>query len=197
MLKACTSVRSVLSNMCILNVPLASDQFLLQTDASCLGVGCVLNVCRCDEIRPADFYNRQLRGAEIRYSATELEALAVVESIKHFLHYLYGRKFTVIMDHKQLNSLMIYKTLNKRLHGMALKLMEHDIVIENRQGAENQNADGLSLQAWRDNETTTLVDPKTENDAVVDPVDGGSSSLQVTHLSGGNVGPSTEEENRQ
>ena len=37
----------------------------------------------------------------------------------------------------------------------------------------------------RHNETTTLVDPRTEKDAVVDPVDGGASSLQVTHLSGG------------
>ena len=71
-----------------LNVLLASDRFLLHTDTSGLGAGCVLNVCRDGEILPAAFYSRQLQGAEVRYSATELEALAVVESIKHFLHYL-------------------------------------------------------------------------------------------------------------
>ena len=149
MLKAFTSLRSALSNFCILNVPLASDQFLLHTDASGLGVGCVLNVCRDGEILPAAFYSRQLRGAEVRYSTTKLEVLVVVESIKHFLHYLYDRKFTVITDHKPLTSLMTSKTLNRSLHGIALKLMEHDMVIESRYGTENQNADGLSCHTWR------------------------------------------------
>ena len=147
MLEAFTSLCSAFSYFCVLYVPLASDQFLLHTDASGLGVGCVLNVCRDGEILPASFYSRQLRGAEVRYSATKLDALAVVESIKHFLHYLYGRKFTVMTDHKPLTSLMTSKTLNRRLHGMALKLMEPDMVIEYRQGAENENADGLSRQA--------------------------------------------------
>ena len=169
MLEAFTSLRNTLSNFCILNVPLSSDQFLLHTDASGLGVGCVLNVCRDGEILPAAFYSCQLRGAEVRYSAMELEALAVLESIKHFLHYLNGRKFTVITDHKPLTSLITSKTLNGRLHGIALKLMEHDMVIEYRQGAESQNGGGLSRQALRYTETTTLVDPRTEKDAVVNP----------------------------
>ena len=41
------------------------------------------------EVLPAAFYSRQLHGAEQRYSATELEALVVVESIKHFLHFVW------------------------------------------------------------------------------------------------------------
>ena len=41
------------------------------------------------------------------------------------------------------------------------------MVIEYRQGAD-QNADGLSHQAWRFNETTTLVDPRTETPLMVD-----------------------------
>ena len=88
MLEAFTSWCSAFSNFCFLNALLASDRFLLHTDASGLGVGCVLNVCRDGEILPAAFYSHQLQGAEVRYSATELEALTVVESIKHFLHYL-------------------------------------------------------------------------------------------------------------
>ena len=72
MLEAFTSLRSALSNFCILNVPLASDQFLLHTDASGLGVGCVPNVCRDGEILPAAFYSRQLRGAEVRIQPRNL-----------------------------------------------------------------------------------------------------------------------------
>ena len=42
--KLCNS----LCNHCILNVPLESDSFVLHTDASCKGMGCVLNVSRND-----------------------------------------------------------------------------------------------------------------------------------------------------
>ena len=60
------------------------------TDASGHGIGAVLQVKRSDGWAPAAFYSRQTRGAERRYSASELEALVVVESIKHFSSYLYG-----------------------------------------------------------------------------------------------------------
>ena len=64
MLEAFDSLRCSLSKVCCQTVPLASDEFLLHTDASGLGVGCVLNVCRNGEVLPAAFYSRQLRGAE-------------------------------------------------------------------------------------------------------------------------------------
>ena len=94
------SLHCALSKFCCPTVPLANDEFLLHTDASGLGVGCILNACRHGEVLPTAFYSRQLRGAEQRYSATELEALMVVESIKHFLHFLYGQKFKVITGQK-------------------------------------------------------------------------------------------------
>ena len=53
------------------------------------------------------FYSRQLRGAETRHSATELEALAVVASVQHFVHYLYGCNFVVMTDHRPLTALII------------------------------------------------------------------------------------------
>ena len=34
---------------------------------------------------------RQLRGAELNYSATKLEALAVITTVEHFAHYLFGK----------------------------------------------------------------------------------------------------------
>ena len=85
-----------------------------------------------------------------RYSATELEALAVIESIKHFYHFLYGRQFTVVTNHKPLTSLLTSKVLNRRLHSMALKLMEFDVVIWYKRGEENDNTDGLTRQGIED-----------------------------------------------
>ncbi len=125
-----------LCDMCVLHVPSHSDQFILHTDASGRGIGGVLNVQRDDGILPVAFYSRQLRGAEVQYSATEVEALAVVCAVQHFLPYLYGRHFRVVIDHQALTALMSSKTLNRRLQGMALKLMQFDFEIVYRPGDE-------------------------------------------------------------
>ena len=61
-------------------------------DTSGIGIGGVLQVWRSDQWA---FYSRQTRGAEQRYSATELEALALVDTAKHFAYYLYGKSFQV------------------------------------------------------------------------------------------------------
>ena len=79
-----------LCNFCTLHIPVSTDSFQIQRDASSLGVGAVLNVIRGDRELPVAFFSRPLRGAEHRYSATELEALAVVAAIQHFLPHLHG-----------------------------------------------------------------------------------------------------------
>ena len=48
---------------------------------------------------PAGYFSKQTRGAEKRYPATELEAL-IVENIRHFSYYVYGREFEVFTDHR-------------------------------------------------------------------------------------------------
>ena len=66
------------------------------------------------------FYSRQLRGLENSYSATEMDALALVRALEHFAHYLFGTKFKVLTHHHHLTALLTSKTLNRRLRAMAL-----------------------------------------------------------------------------
>ena len=138
-----------LCDVCVLTILTMSDQFQLQTDASGLGLVGVLNVVRDGKEMPVAFYSRQLRGAEKRYSATEMEALAVVAAIHHFLPYLFGRHFGVVTDHQALKALMTTTPLNRRLQGWALKLQNFDFSVVYRAGKENGNANGLSRQAWQ------------------------------------------------
>jgi len=77
--RICESV----SNACILTIPLPEDTMSIVTDASGSGIGGVLQVLRNGEWEAAAFYSRQTRGPEQRYSATELEALALVETVRH------------------------------------------------------------------------------------------------------------------
>ena len=93
-------------------------------------------------------YSRQLRDAETRYSATELECLVVVEAVRHF-EVLHGRPFNVETDHRALESLLSSRVRNRKLTTRrALFLQEFPVTITCRSGKKNQNTDGLSRQAW-------------------------------------------------
>ena len=101
-----------LTHSCSLHVPLQSDSFLLQTDASGRGISGILSVQRVGLELPVGFYSRKLSPAETNYAATELEGLAVVAAIAHFEIYLTGRSFVVETDHKALTIMDTAKHLN-------------------------------------------------------------------------------------
>ena len=147
--QAFCAIRELVCNACILEIPLPQDEYSLVTDASGHGIGAVLQVKRIDGWAPAAFYSRQTRGAERRYSASELEALAVVESVKHFSSYLYGQEFVVFTDHKPLCSLLTSDHLNSRLKRLSTKLQPWMVRFKYLPGSENTFADALSRQDWR------------------------------------------------
>jgi len=144
MLGAFHSLCVELCDSVCLYVPCNSDVFVLECDASSTGVGAVLSVVREGVRLPVAFFSRQLKGAQTRYSAQELEGLAVYESVKHFSYFLYGRCFKVITDHKGLLSLRTGHQENRRIYNWALKLTEFDFVMEYRAGSMNVVADDLS-----------------------------------------------------
>ena len=148
MLEAFHKLRVSLVNVCVLTVPSLEDCFVLHTDASGAGVGATLYVVRDGEEKLVAFFSRQLQGAQSRYSATELEALAVFKSIHFFAHYLWGKKFKVVTDHRALVYLMTSNKLNKRLTGWALQLMDFQFEICYKPGNTHQDADGMSRQGW-------------------------------------------------
>ncbi len=144
MLEAFRGLCHELSSAVCLYVPCVSDSFVLECDASSTGVGAVLSIDRDGDRLPVAFFSKQLRGAQRRYSAQELEGLAVFESIRHFAYFLYGSSFKVITDHRGLVSLRTAKQSNRRIYNWALKLTEFDFEIEYRRGCENGVADELS-----------------------------------------------------
>ncbi len=135
--------KSLCHSVCLV-VPCVSDVFVLECDASVSGVGAVLSVVRGEEHLPVAFFSKQLKGAQQRYSAQELEGLALFEAVRHFAFYLYGKEFTVVTDHRSLVTLMMTRQLNRRLYNWALKLTEFKFKVVYRSGHENGVADCLS-----------------------------------------------------
>ena len=146
----------------VLCIPELDDVLSIVTDASGKGIGGVLQVKREDHWQPAAYYSRQLRGAENRYSATELEALALGETVAHFGHYLYGRPFKAYTDHRPLEQLLTSTRLNPRLARLAFRLQHWLIQIIYLPGEENTLADALSRE-----ERPPVDDQQTEEDASV------------------------------
>ena len=143
---AFSSICMYIANCCSLCIPLPEDKFSVVTDASGLGIGGVLQVWQEDKWEAAAFYSRQTRGAEQRYSATELEALALVATVQHFAYYLYGRVFVAYTDHKPLCQLMTSDRLNPRLRRLSFKLQHWLVTVEYLPGNQNGMADALSRE---------------------------------------------------
>ena len=60
----------------------------------------------------------------IAYLATELECLAIKDSVHHFEIYLHGRKCTVRTDHRALESMLKSNHLNMKLKHWAVYLQQ-------------------------------------------------------------------------
>ena len=75
--------------------------FVLNTDASNVGLGSVLHQLQDGEEKVIGYFSRCLTKAERKYCTTREELLAVA-SVKHFHHYLYGQEFVIRSAHGRL-----------------------------------------------------------------------------------------------
>jgi len=128
----------------ILQFPDFEKNFILTTDASEYAIAGILSQGPLGQDLPISYASRILNAAEKNYSTIEKEFLAIVYCVSHFRPYLYGRKFTLVTDHRPLIWVHRVKDPTSRLMRWRLKLEEYDYTVVFKQGATNQNADALS-----------------------------------------------------
>jgi len=121
-----------------------SMPFQIETDASEFALAATLT----QNNRPVAFYSRMLHGSELKHSAVEKEASAIIEAVRKWKHYLTGRHFTLITDQKSVSYMFDKKhhgkIKNDKIMRWRIELSTYDFDILYRCGAENITADALS-----------------------------------------------------
>ena len=121
-----------------------SIPFEVETDASESAIAATLN----QGGRPVAFFSRTLQGSETSHASVEKEARAIIETVRHWRHYLTGKHFILKTD-QQAVSYMFNKRKNSEIKNdkimrwrMELSCFDFDIVY--RPGKENIAPDTFS-----------------------------------------------------
>lgn len=172
-------LKAAMTSPAVLLLPDPSQPYVVRTDASRVGIGAVLLQKDTDSssassptelYRPIAFASRSLKPAEKKYSAIELEALAIWWSVtQKFRPYIEGQPFFLETDHKPLLSIMTKPCQNARVERWMTTLQQYDMIIRHISGKNNTTADALSRfpvdkPSAFDDETPLLVSSSTQTD---------------------------------
>ncbi|RVW60053.1 Retrovirus-related Pol polyprotein from transposon 17.6 [Vitis vinifera] len=127
----------------ILTIPSGSGGFVVYSDASHQGLGCVL----MQHGRVVAYASRQLKPYERNYPTHDLELAAVVFALKIWRHFLFGETCEIFTDHKSLKYLFSQKELNMRQRRWIELLKDYDCIIQYHPGKANVVADALSRKS--------------------------------------------------
>lgn len=134
-----------------------SRAFILQTDASDVGLGVVLTQEFVDGEKVIAYASRTLTVPERNYSVTEKECLAIIWGIQKMRHYLEGYHFVIITDHQSLKWLNSIQSPSGRIARWALEMMQYDYEVRYRKGKHNVIADSLSRSPLPDSIQSPIV----------------------------------------
>lgn len=111
--------------------------------------------------KPVCFASRTMSAAETNYSTIEKEMLAITWAVQYFRTYLFGKRFTIVTDHKPFTWLMNFKQPDSKIIRWRLQLQEYDFEVIYKKGSQNVIADSLSQPEASINHNEALPTPRT------------------------------------
>ncbi|KAH9685255.1 Endonuclease [Citrus sinensis] len=141
--KSFQELKTCLTSAPVLTLPSGNEGFMVYSDASRQGLGCVL----MQHGKVVAYASRQLKKHEQNYPTHDLELAAVVFALKIWRHYLYGATCQIFTDHKSLKYLFTQKELNLRQRRWIELIKDYDCTIDYHPGKANVVADALSRKS--------------------------------------------------
>ena len=132
----------------ILTQPDPNRQFIVEVDASDVGVGAILSQrsAKDGKVHPYAFFSHRLTPSEHNYDVGNRELLAVKLALEEWRHWLEGSSvpFLVWTDHKNLEYIRTAKRLNSRQARWCLLFSRFNFTLSFRPGSKNGKPDALS-----------------------------------------------------
>lgn len=138
--------------------------FVLQTDASAIGIAAVLYQEDQGRRLVVSYASATLTPTQRRYHCNEQECLAVVWATKKFRPYLEDREFILRTDSRALTWLDRTKEQKAKLTRWALHLQDLSFQVQHCPGRENELPDALSRQPQAD-----IAEEPWDDDRLVPP----------------------------
>ncbi|GJR87856.1 reverse transcriptase domain-containing protein [Tanacetum coccineum] len=126
------TLKKKLTEAPILVVPDWNLPFELMCDASDFAIGAVLGQRKTKHFQPIHYASKTMTEAQIHYTTTEKEMLAVVYAFEKFRPYLVLSKSIVYTDHSTLKYLLSKQDAKPRLLRWVLLLQEFDIICDKK-----------------------------------------------------------------
>jgi hypothetical protein len=128
-------MKEVMSTCPIIALLDFSQPFVLECDASGLGIGAVL----MQGGHPIVFERRKFNESERLYLVYDEEILVIINALTKFRQYLVGNRFVVKTDHNSLKYFLDQKYLSERQQKWVSKIQAFDFYIEYVKGKRNRS----------------------------------------------------------
>lgn len=136
-------LKSLLTKVLILTQPESEKEYVIYSDASLSGLGCLLMQAE----KVIAYVSQQLKPHVRNYITHDLELAVIVFAPKICRHYLYGEKCHVFTDKKKPEIFNESKKSNLRQQRWLEFLKYYDIVIDYHPRKANMVADTLSQKS--------------------------------------------------
>jgi len=186
-------LKVLMADLPTLAVPDFTQEFTIKTDASQFGIGVVLS----QQGRPIAFLCQALAPRSQMKAAYERELMAIVFAVQKWRHYLLGRHFKILTDHRSLKFLTKQRLWGDDQIKWTSKLIGLDFEIRYQPGFENKATDALSRQMihyallvvhadiWKTIEDETLHDKDLQH--IISAIQQGSSNFPGYSFSKGRL----------
>jgi hypothetical protein len=152
--EAFQNLKAAVTEAPVLALPNFAQPFVIECDASGLGIGAVL----MQEGKPIAYLSKALKGRALLMSTYEKELFALVIAIQKWRPYLLGQSFVVKTDQQSLKFLLKQKVGTPFQQKWITKLLGYDFTVEYKKGVENRVADALSRrEGWAEEVALSLL----------------------------------------